>query len=239
MLDRIHPWGKPLRAQTAQRITAEIAREAWQIAAYFRLRSEIFAAEQGLFEGSDRDEHDAHASAIVAQGEIAGMPDAVVGVVRIYRAPNEGEDNWFGGRLGVAHAYRRVGAVGTALITEAVSTAHAWGCRRFLATVQDANLRYFEHHHFRRLEAVQILGRPHVLMQADLERYPARLSSTWRASTTPADWAGADRDRQEWSGAAARQTKTGETSASFVAMGQRRSASAEAGSATRRGADSR
>ncbi|HEY5374425.1 MAG TPA: MSMEG_0567/Sll0786 family nitrogen starvation N-acetyltransferase [Polyangiaceae bacterium] len=181
MLDRIYPWGKPLRAQTASLIRAEVAREAWQIAGYFALRSEIFAAEQGLFNGSDRDLHDEHATAIVAQGEIAGMPDGVVGVVRIYRDGAAGTETWFGGRLGVAHAYRRVGAVGSALITEAVSTAHSWGCQRFLATVQQANARYFEHHHFRRLEALDLLGRPHVLMQADLERYPAHLSSTWRA----------------------------------------------------------
>lgn len=178
MLDGVHPWGKPVRAQTAQRITAELAREPWQIQAYFRLRSEIFASEQGLFEGSDRDPFDEHASPIVAQGEIAGMPDRVVGVVRIYP---DGQDTWFGGRLGVARSYRRVGAVGSALITEAVSTAHGWGCRRFLATVQEANVRYFEHHHFRRLESIELLGRPHCLMQADLERYPARLSSAWRA----------------------------------------------------------
>jgi putative N-acetyltransferase (TIGR04045 family) len=178
MLDRIHPWGKPVRVQTAQHIRAEVAREPWQIQAYFRLRSEIFAAEQRLFEGSDRDAYDDHASAIVAQGEIAGMPDGVVGVVRIYQ---DAEDTWYGGRLGVSRAYRRVGAVGTALITEAVSTAHGWGCQRFLATVQEANVRYFEHHHFRRLQAIELLGRPHFLMQADLERYPARLSSVWRA----------------------------------------------------------
>jgi putative N-acetyltransferase (TIGR04045 family) len=182
MLDRIHPWGKPLRVPTASLIRAEVAREPWQLAGYFQLRSEIFAAEQGLFNGTDKDAHDAHATAIVAQGEIAGMPDCVVGVVRIYREnAADAENTWFGGRLGVAHAYRRVGAVGSALITEAVSTAHGWGCQRFLATVQEANARYFEHHHFRRLEAVDLLGRPHVLMQADLERYPAHLSSTWRA----------------------------------------------------------
>ncbi len=191
MLDLIHPWGKPLRAQTAQRITAHVAREEWQLNAYFSLRSEIFAAEQGLFASTDRDELDTHATAIVAQGEIAGMPDGVVGVVRIYRAScldgarriaeTAGEDTWLGGRLGVARAYRRVGAVGTALITEAVSTARGLGCQRFLATVQEANARYFEHHHFRRVRALELLGRPHVLMQAELQRYPAHLSSTWRA----------------------------------------------------------
>jgi putative N-acetyltransferase (TIGR04045 family) len=131
MLDVVYPWGKPVRAQTAQRIRAEVALEPWQIAAYFGLR--------------DR------------------------------------EDTWFGGRLGVSRAYRRVGAVGTALITEAVSTAHAWGCRRFLATVQEANARYFEHHHFRRLEALELLGRPHFLMEADLGRYPEQMSSGFRA----------------------------------------------------------
>lgn len=181
MLDRVHPWGKALRAQTCQRITAELAQQSWQVAAYFQLRREIFAVEQGLFLESDRDDLDERATPIVAQGEIAGMPDCVVGVVRIYP---ESEHTWFGGRLGVARAYRRVGAVGTALITEAVSTANAWGCRRFLATVQAANARYFEHHHFHRLEELALFGRPHCLMQADLARYPARLSSTWRAKAS-------------------------------------------------------
>lgn len=180
MLDRVHPWGKPVRAQTAQRIHARVAREAWQIDAYFRLRREIFADEQGVFAGSDRDAFDAHATPIVAQGEIAGMPDGVVGVVRIYEAP-ERAGTWFGGRLGVSHAYRRVGAVGSALITEAVSTAHAWGCRKFLATVQAGNARYFEHHHFQRLEAIELHGLPHFLMEADLSRYPASLASEFRA----------------------------------------------------------
>jgi len=180
MLDRIYPWGKPVRARTAARIYARLAREAWQMDAYFRLRHAIFADEQRLFQGSDRDAFDAHATAIVAQSEIAGMPDEVVGVVRIYPSA-ERPQTWFGGRLGVSRAYRRVGAVGTALITEAVSTAHAWGCRRFLATVQAANARYFEHHHFRRLEAMELFGLPHFLMEADLNRYPPALASEFRA----------------------------------------------------------
>jgi hypothetical protein len=70
VLDRIHPWGKPVRVQTAQRIEAQLAQEPWQVAAYFELRREIFAAEQGLFDASDRDVFDEHASPIVAQGEI-------------------------------------------------------------------------------------------------------------------------------------------------------------------------
>jgi len=177
VLDRVHPWGKALRAPVVQRVTAELAFERWQVRAYFELRRQIFAHEQGLFAECDRDDCDEYASPIVAQGEIAGMPDGVVGVVRIYP---DGGDTWFGGRLGVARPFRRVGSVGTALIVEAVSTAHAWGCKRFLATVQEANARYFEHHHFSRLEALELHGRAHFLMQADLSRYPARLSSVWR-----------------------------------------------------------
>jgi len=167
--------------QAAPRITAQLAHERWQFEAYFRLRRQIFVSEQSLFLESDRDELDMRATPIVAQGEIAGMPDSVVGVVRIYP---EGNDTWFGGRLGVAAAYRRVGAVGTALITEAVATAHAWGCKRFLATVQAANARYFERHHFRCLETLELLSRPHFLMQADLTRYSPRLSSVWRAKAS-------------------------------------------------------
>jgi putative N-acetyltransferase (TIGR04045 family) len=180
MLDRIHPWGKPLRPQIAHSVSARLAREPWQIAGYFELRREIFAIEQALFEKSDRDAHDRHASPIVAQSEIAGMPDQIVGVVRIYQDQTD-RNTWFGGRLGVSRAYRRVGAVGAALITEAVSTAHQWGCRQFLATVQAPNARYFEHHHFLRRAALELLGRPHFLMEADLDHYPPRLSSVFCA----------------------------------------------------------
>jgi putative N-acetyltransferase (TIGR04045 family) len=103
------------------------------------------------------------------------MADQVVGVVRIYRSE---PGTWYGGRLGVKAEFRRFGAIGTALITAAVSTAHALDCQRFLATVQPANVRYFERHHFRVLREVQVQGRPHQLMQADLGAYPARHAGT-------------------------------------------------------------
>jgi putative N-acetyltransferase (TIGR04045 family) len=155
---------------------AEVAREPWQVQAYFRLRRQIFALEQGLFEGSDRDGLDDSATPIVAQTQIAGMPDRVVGVVRIY-AENEGV--WFGGRLGVDPSFRRAGAIGSALITEAVSTAHAWGARKFFATVQERNVRYFCRHHFQPLREIEVCGRPHRLMSAELSAYPETLSSQY------------------------------------------------------------
>jgi len=171
VLDAINPWGRPVRPSLGAEIVAQVAREPWQLAGYRELRCAIFAEEQGLFEGSDFDEHDAHAIPIVAESQIAGMADRVVGVVRIYRsAPGV----WYGGRLGVRREYRRFGAIGSALITSAVSTAHALGCQRFLATIQLANVRYFERHHFRVLREVSVLGKPHQLMQADLSCYPPR-----------------------------------------------------------------
>ncbi|MGC4094866.1 MAG: GNAT family N-acetyltransferase [Polyangiaceae bacterium] len=175
MLDPVNPWGRPLRPSLGSEIVAEIAVEGWQLHAYRELRRAIFAEEQGLFEGSDFDAHDDYALPIVATSQIAGMADRVVGVVRIY----ESEPGvWYGGRLGVHRDFRRFGAVGTALISAAVSTAHYLGCRRFLATVQQANVRYFERHHFEVREPISVCGRPHQLMQARLEDYPARATGS-------------------------------------------------------------
>jgi putative N-acetyltransferase (TIGR04045 family) len=166
--DVCRPWGAPGRFLSRD-IGAAVATERWQVDAYYRLRRDIFEREQHLFAGSDIDDHDAHATPIVAMSRVAGMPHEVVGVVRIF--PSEG-DTWYGGRLGVAHDYRRVGAVGGALIYTAVSTAHAYGCTRFLATVQERNVRYFEHYDFRSLSEITLLGRPHHLMEADLSAFP-------------------------------------------------------------------
>ncbi len=169
MLDAIHPWGGPPRPFLSKDVVAQVASEAWQVAGYEQLRVDIFGREQGLFDGSDQDPHDAYATPIVALGRVAGMLDQVVGVVRIYPS---GDGVWYGGRLGVRQSHRRVGAVGSALIWTAVTTAHAAGCSLFLATVQLRNVRYFERHHFRSREEIEVCGRPHHLMQADLARFP-------------------------------------------------------------------
>ncbi|HET9956481.1 MAG TPA: MSMEG_0567/Sll0786 family nitrogen starvation N-acetyltransferase [Polyangiaceae bacterium] len=171
MLDRIHPWGRPLRPGLGTEVVAEVATERWQIESYWALRRSIFVAEQRLFETCDRDARDPDALPIVAMSQIAGMPDRVIGVVRIY---NSDGATWYGGRLGVAAEFRRFGAVGTALIQVAVSTAHALGCGEFLATVQLANVRYFERHHFSVRGSIDVAGQPHRLMEASLDHYPPR-----------------------------------------------------------------
>jgi putative N-acetyltransferase (TIGR04045 family) len=168
-------WGEPVAPFFSPNVTAHVASEPWHFDGYFDLRRRIFAEEQGLFDVSDVDEHDAVAVPIVAFGHVAGMPDEVSGCVRIY--PTEG-GTWFGGRLGVSRRYRSRGVVGTALICAAVSTALARGCRRFLATIQSKNVPYFERHHFSSIRPVDVCGQPHRLMEACLIAYPPREASS-------------------------------------------------------------
>ncbi|MGB2924914.1 MAG: MSMEG_0567/Sll0786 family nitrogen starvation N-acetyltransferase [Limnothrix sp.] len=147
----------------------ELAESAQEIRAYFALRRAIFCEEQGIFTGHDVDEIDQLAYPIVALDTEAKTTDAVAGVVRIY----ESEPNlWYGGRLGVHVDYRRVGRIGKGLIYKAVTTAHGWGCTKFLATVQLQNVRFFKRQHWHSLEEISICDRPHHLMEADLDFYP-------------------------------------------------------------------
>jgi putative N-acetyltransferase (TIGR04045 family) len=136
-----------------------------EIQDYFALRQAIFVEEQGIFSGEEVDRWDAIAHPIVA---LHGQ--RVIGVVRIYE-PEPGL--WYGGRLGVHSDYRRAGQVGKGLIMQAVTTANAWGCDRFLATVQPQNVRFFQRLHWTSLEAISVCGLPHHLMTADLSFYPA------------------------------------------------------------------
>lgn len=164
-----------------------IARSPDEIEGYWTLRRAIFCEEQKIFRVTDRDEFDATALPIVCRTVIAGMEDAVAGVVRI----DEREPGlWYGSRLGVAADYRSVkklspgvakrsrlpvyrglGALGAGLIFKAVSTAHALGCTEFLATVQHQNARFFQRLHWEPLEEITLHGIPHVRMRADLSHY--------------------------------------------------------------------
>lgn len=151
------------------RYTFELAQTPQDLRAYFRLRRSIFCEEQNLFSGNDVDETDAIAYAIIAVEHHILAGRQIVGMVRIY----EQEPRlWYGGRLGVHRDYRRVGRIGKGLIHKAVTTAHGWGCDRFLATVQLQNVRFFRRLHWDSLQPLDICDRPHHLMQADLGAYP-------------------------------------------------------------------
>jgi putative N-acetyltransferase (TIGR04045 family) len=142
-----------------------LARGPAERAGYFALRRDIFCVEQAVFAGDDRDACDDDAHPIVCLHE-----GRVVGVVRIWE---EAPGCWWGGRLGVARAFRSAGPVGRRLVQTAVGTARGWGARQFRATVQRANVAFFRRLHWRSLQEMTLHGQPHHLMEADLARYPA------------------------------------------------------------------
>jgi len=141
----------------------------WEAAEAMRLRRAVFCAEQGIFDADDRDDIDDLAQLLVAVKCETGHDDVVVGTVRIH----ESEPGvWFGSRLAVDAAHRNHGKIGATLIRLAVSSAHALGCRRFLAHVQSQNEPLFRRLHWQSLAEETLLGRPHHLMEADLRHYP-------------------------------------------------------------------
>jgi hypothetical protein len=177
----------PFRPFSPPDFVFKIARSQKEMEGFWALRRAIFCEEQKVFHGSDRDEFDALAIPIVCETLLAGMEDSVVGVVRI----DEREPGiWYGSRLGVASdfrsvknispavalrnhqpLYRGLGALGAGLIYKAVSTAHALGCREFLATVQHQNAKFFQRLHWEPLGELELFGLRHVKMRADLGYY--------------------------------------------------------------------
>jgi putative N-acetyltransferase (TIGR04045 family) len=147
----------------------KFAASRWEREGAFALRRAVFCEEQRIFAGDDRDATDDYAIPIVALSMLGVAADCVVGTVRIHE---EAPGLWWGSRLAVERDYRRVGAIGATLIRLAVSSAHAMGCRTFLAHVQAQNGPLFRQMHWETLDEVDLHGRPHLKMRADLAAYP-------------------------------------------------------------------
>ncbi len=175
------------RAFTASDFQVKFAIDPWEKRGAAGLRTEVFCHEQGLFGGDDRDDIDAVAISIVAVSLLGVAAGDVVGTVRIHQ-PSPGL--WWGSRLAVAPQYRRVGALGAGLIRLAVSSAHARGCHTFLAHVQSQNVAMFRKLSWTTLEELELHGRPHHRMRADLAAYPPFLQAE-TGFRTMADKAGA------------------------------------------------
>jgi putative N-acetyltransferase (TIGR04045 family) len=176
MFDRVLPFISPT-------LSVVLASEPWHTLGSRALRRAVFCAEQGVFVEDDADEHDVSALTIVALSMVAGMHDRVVGTVRIYQ---DSDRIWYGGRLAVAHEYRRFSGIGERLTRAAVGTARALGSLRFLATVQAANVGFFERQDFRVLSAIQLHDRPHALMEAQLSSFSRTASVLPEALTSAA-----------------------------------------------------
>ncbi|MGY3616682.1 MSMEG_0567/Sll0786 family nitrogen starvation N-acetyltransferase [Bradyrhizobium sp. USDA 10063] len=155
----------------APEFQVKFATESWEKVAAASLRRKVFCEEQHIFTADDRDATDDFAIPLVAVSLLGVAEDDVVGTVRIHPDDHE-PDVWWGSRLAVATSYRRLSAVGAGLIRLAVSSAHARGCRRFLANVQSQNALLFQHMHWRSLGELELHGRPHHRMEADLDHYP-------------------------------------------------------------------
>lgn len=149
------------------------ATDDWERIAAFTLRREVFCDEQHVFDQDDRDDIDQIATPLVAVTLLGGMADEVVGTVRINEDETE-RGTWWGSRLAVDRRFRRVGGmgIGAGLIRLAVSSAHARGCRRFLANVQSQNLLLFQRLRWHSLSEFDWHGRVHHRMEADLDFYP-------------------------------------------------------------------
>jgi putative N-acetyltransferase (TIGR04045 family) len=171
-----------LEPYVARTFLVKFATLRWEEEGARRLRQAVFCDEQQIFTAHDRDAIDAVAQPIVALSCLYGIPDAVVGTVRIHRSE---PGVWWGSRLAVARPVRRQGSIGTGLIRLAVRSAHARGCETFLAHVQSQNVPLFEHLHWRALEQIELHGHPHHLMQADLDFYPPLASAEAGLVTMP------------------------------------------------------
>ncbi|MEW5957569.1 MAG: MSMEG_0567/Sll0786 family nitrogen starvation N-acetyltransferase [Chloroflexota bacterium] len=132
--------------------------------AHFAVRHAVFVEEQGMFAGSDVDEHDRHAIHLVAVEQETGQ---VVGAVRVYK----GEPGiWYGGRMAVLKEYRQhFPPVGPMLDRLAERTVSERGCRRFLAYIQLQNVRFFKRLGWSKVgEPIMYCGQLHQVMEANL-----------------------------------------------------------------------
>lgn len=161
---------------TAYSPTEFLVREAcqdWERREAYALRRAVFCFEQGIFTGDDRDTVDDAARLLVAMSCSGGMPDQVVGTVRIHRSTQANSPGvWWGSRLAVHPSFRSQGHLGCTLIRLAVGLANAQGCTQFLAHVQAQNVALFRKQHWHERAELLVRGRPHSEMQANLSVYP-------------------------------------------------------------------
>jgi putative N-acetyltransferase (TIGR04045 family) len=160
---------EPFAEWTPNEFLIREACQDWETRGAMSLRRAVFCYEQGLFSKDDKDDIDGHATLLVAMACSAGMPDQVVGTVRVFE---KSPGLWWGSRLAVHPSFRSQGQIGATLIKLAVSRAHALGCKTFMAHVQSQNGPLFKKLNWVEVGSLKIHGRPHLEMQADLSAYP-------------------------------------------------------------------
>jgi putative N-acetyltransferase (TIGR04045 family) len=109
------------------------------LAGHYGIRRQVFVTEQGLFNGSDRDDRDLSPETVHVLASIGGEP---VGTVRLFPLDG-GQGLWQGDRLAVLPRFRVHGA-GRPLVRFAVAYASRCGGRRMVAHVQLPNVVFFQ-----------------------------------------------------------------------------------------------
>jgi putative N-acetyltransferase (TIGR04045 family) len=125
-------------AVEADTIACRPARSAAELALYRSVRHQVFVREQGIFVGSDLDEHDLPEAAICLLGFCGGVG---AGGVRLYELDGV-SGLWQGDRLAVLPRFRAVG-LGGPLVRCAVATAGSLGGRQMVAHIQLPNVDFF------------------------------------------------------------------------------------------------
>jgi radical SAM protein (TIGR04043 family)/putative N-acetyltransferase (TIGR04045 family) len=150
--------------ETKKDVICRSAENEAEKAIAIEIRREVFVEEQGMFEDSDFDANDAKSIHLVV--ETNGL---IVGTVRVF-PENGSSGQWVGGRLAVKKQHRTYKA-GKLLVQEAMRCVKRHGCTRFIADIQQQNVAYFSRLGWNAIGPVKMhYGRPHQLMEADLER---------------------------------------------------------------------
>lgn len=118
--------------------SVELAAGPAALDGHFAVRRRIFVEAQGLFLTDDRDAHDEDASTLHVVGRFG---ERVCGAVRLYPLAEDGL--WKGDRLAVMPS-ERVQRLGAMLVRFAVATAGALGGCEMQASIQLANVAFFE-----------------------------------------------------------------------------------------------
>jgi len=148
-----------------------------ELAAYRRLRRDVFVHEQGLFTGHDLDDRDADSRTLVLVAK--DHAGAVIGGVRLGPVADGPDIGWWaGGRLVVAPGARGPHGIGAALVRAACARAEAEGVLRFDATVQARNVVLFKRLGWRSVRETTVADAPHVLMRWPIGRLAAQAAAT-------------------------------------------------------------
>ena len=182
LVERLERFGtRPTADPRPSMLVVDASDDPARVAAHQRLRARAFVAEQGLFSGSDADEHDEHPRTRVLVAVGAG--GVVLGGVRLHPATQDGAGLgwWQGSRLVCTGGGIPRGRVGSALVKAACASALNEGALRFDAHVQARQVGFFARLGWEQVRAVEVGGRDHVLMRWPIDRI-ARLGESTKRS---------------------------------------------------------